>query len=584
MVERAALGIEASASRSFAPAHWPMKFLCPSCSTKYRVGDDKLVGHRRVRMKCRKCGTDLELAQTDRPGHLVVRIRSAANGPTSSGARSPDSSRAWQHGVSFSANSDPLSALNTNSDGSALADQEARRVPTRAKPSLRSSRPAPQTHSDNNERSRASSQATAEWYSLLNERTNPGSPHKERTNPGSLHKERTNPGSLHKERTNPGSAALSQQRMVMAAAAATPESEERSRVFPSRKGQVPSPASNDNARVLDIASIDGWFVGVHGSPCGPLTEPQLRDLLDSGSVSATSLVWREGLSDWQPLEDFSRLLALLEESQSFTQDTIVDPRELAKQPERRFSLPPIPSSPAELKPKRGVFGLAALLLVVSAAAGTAFTYLLLPLVKPGLPFQKRELSSATEPGKAAMDAPVVSERRELPEVKAAPVASPEAPAAESEAAATAEAPASPNLAVAKTIVGATQPALARSVEPQAVSSSLAPTTANQVERSKQLDSTTIMAVVSENTPGVMQACAAKLSPIPASKIGRAKELRVVVTLGIEPSGKVTRVATTRDQGISSELARCVAEQVKAWTFPEADGATPASIPFVFPLP
>src|SRR5688572_14341064 len=39
-----------------------MKFLCPSCKTKYQIADDKVSG-RAVRMKCRKCGYIIPISQ-----------------------------------------------------------------------------------------------------------------------------------------------------------------------------------------------------------------------------------------------------------------------------------------------------------------------------------------------------------------------------------------------------------------------------------------------------------------------------------------------------------------------------------------
>jgi hypothetical protein len=51
-----------------------------------------------------------------------------------------------------------------------------------------------------------------------------------------------------------------------------------------------------------------WFYSLHGQQCGPVSDPQLDDLLRSGKINATTLVWREGMTDWQPLSQ-ARLAA-----------------------------------------------------------------------------------------------------------------------------------------------------------------------------------------------------------------------------------------------------------------------------------
>ncbi|HWU71522.1 MAG TPA: DUF4339 domain-containing protein, partial [Pseudoxanthomonas sp.] len=45
---------------------------------------------------------------------------------------------------------------------------------------------------------------------------------------------------------------------------------------------------------------------------GPVESAELARLFRNGSVALDTLVWREGLSGWQPLGDFTAELALLE--------------------------------------------------------------------------------------------------------------------------------------------------------------------------------------------------------------------------------------------------------------------------------
>lgn len=43
-----------------------------------------------------------------------------------------------------------------------------------------------------------------------------------------------------------------------------------------------------------------WFYVENGKQAGPVSEAQLDELLRSGRIEAATLVWREGLSQWQP--------------------------------------------------------------------------------------------------------------------------------------------------------------------------------------------------------------------------------------------------------------------------------------------
>ena len=46
-----------------------------------------------------------------------------------------------------------------------------------------------------------------------------------------------------------------------------------------------------------------WFYEFNGEQKGPVTENELDDLIARGTVLPTTLVWREGLPNWQPLAD-----------------------------------------------------------------------------------------------------------------------------------------------------------------------------------------------------------------------------------------------------------------------------------------
>lgn len=45
---------------------------------------------------------------------------------------------------------------------------------------------------------------------------------------------------------------------------------------------------------------DGWYYAVGGDRKGPVEESALRALTDAGVVQPDTLVWREGMADWEP--------------------------------------------------------------------------------------------------------------------------------------------------------------------------------------------------------------------------------------------------------------------------------------------
>jgi len=50
-----------------------------------------------------------------------------------------------------------------------------------------------------------------------------------------------------------------------------------------------------------------WFVAVNGKSIGPLSTSQLSSALSSGEYPASSMVWRDGLADWQAATEISEL-------------------------------------------------------------------------------------------------------------------------------------------------------------------------------------------------------------------------------------------------------------------------------------
>ena len=43
-----------------------------------------------------------------------------------------------------------------------------------------------------------------------------------------------------------------------------------------------------------------WFYALNGQQLGPVTDAQLDELIRAGTLAPDTLVWREGMGDWQP--------------------------------------------------------------------------------------------------------------------------------------------------------------------------------------------------------------------------------------------------------------------------------------------
>ncbi len=50
-----------------------------------------------------------------------------------------------------------------------------------------------------------------------------------------------------------------------------------------------------------------WYIAVDGKSIGPVSTNQLSSSLSSGQYPASSMVWRDGLADWQPATEISEL-------------------------------------------------------------------------------------------------------------------------------------------------------------------------------------------------------------------------------------------------------------------------------------
>ncbi len=99
---------------------------------------------------------------------------------------------------------------------------------------------------------------------------------------------------------------------------------------------APSPGAPSSAETSGEAPSSGpppeWYVGIAGEPVGPIDRDYLKAQIDAGKVTAESLVWREEMTDWLPLNGFEELRALLppEAADQVPAATVSDPLALTR--------------------------------------------------------------------------------------------------------------------------------------------------------------------------------------------------------------------------------------------------------------
>src|SRR5215471_10889244 len=75
-------------------------------------------------------------------------------------------------------------------------------------------------------------------------------------------------------------------------------------------GRSKTPGQAERRRLFPLALMVAlkqkhpmnWFYAINGQQHGPVSEEQLDALIAAGTVTATTLVWREGMAGWQPLQ------------------------------------------------------------------------------------------------------------------------------------------------------------------------------------------------------------------------------------------------------------------------------------------
>lgn len=116
-------------------------------------------------------------------------------------------------------------------------------------------------------------------------------------------------------------------------------------------GAPPSVEPATTPREPQLSTKVEWYVGIDGEPVGPVDQLYIKSQIDIGKVTSASLVWREQMSDWQPLNSLPEMRVLVSTRSSSVKapaDQASDPIALHKR-EAPSAPEPRPSAP-ETKP------------------------------------------------------------------------------------------------------------------------------------------------------------------------------------------------------------------------------------------
>jgi hypothetical protein len=75
-----------------------------------------------------------------------------------------------------------------------------------------------------------------------------------------------------------------------------------------------APLATDLARVKPAPRATEWFASIDGASVGPVPASELRRRANDGSLTESTLVWRDGWDDWRPVAAVPALLAMVREA------------------------------------------------------------------------------------------------------------------------------------------------------------------------------------------------------------------------------------------------------------------------------
>ncbi|MDX2054466.1 MAG: GYF domain-containing protein [Polyangiaceae bacterium] len=537
-----------------------MKFLCSNCKAKYQIADEKVVG-RAVRIKCRKCGEIIDVAQNIAPPSLVPGPLDAE--PPSSTEVAPPNAPIIAAPKPAPANPVVRAPSTTVGGAPGVPSPTVGAVPgVRPVPAPAKRPPAPSAP-----RGTAPPPRRTDGPTLSNPTVAADLAEPVRLQP---------PVSVSVPAERTPAAAVFGGGLAGAFSAA-----------------VATPAPVAVTEVAPPQSADEWFVGVNGSPIGPIKLSELRAKAMAGVVGLESLVWKDGFEEWKPLGSFPELAAVIEEGLSSIQAApaaLVIAAAAAARPEVVMA-DPFSSSATDSDTSRAVttastsdwpapkqksnVGWVAFLGLLAGGVGLTLGFVffsddtkeIVYIEKPGAAAQAATVAQNPGAGQApgTEDADHPGEQPGQPRSKRPSKAN----GTSAPSAATTELPAKP----AETLKGLGGlklggPALGGPAGTRPPTSGGPP-----------LDASSVQAVVAKYSGSVKRACWQPALDSRDRNAPPSASVSVQITVGT--TGSVQGVTTSGDPPGYRGLASCIQQRVRGWQFPPTSESTTVNVPFKF---
>lgn len=519
-----------------------MKFLCPQCKAKYRIADEKLAERASSRMKCRKCGHVIDIHSATVPDDSIP--------PPGIPAADPEPAPAPKAAaIPRATPGQPAVGPGVRRPATATIKGAGpiRRPAAGTTSSLRNVGPPPR-------RSGGSSQAA------VAEKAAP----------------------IAEEQALPTAPAATKPAITKPVSEAPPKSEfedEPTRIHDgsSLAAAFENAASQAVAQAGAPPSAEEWYIGIDGSPLGPVGLSVLREKAAERKATFESLVWREGFEDWKPLKEFPELVALVEEARrdapadqnelrTIPAPSPLDAAQAAKPAGARAEVPSELLEHIGVRPAKGVsHPVAWTALIVALAFGVTIGIVLFSKTEKQEVVKYVEVQASAKAAPVAKNDPMTIEESTVSvggtkkAVGTTQKVEPAAPAPSSKT----------GLSGLNGLSGLAGPGPAGNQD----------VAGNSALPGGQLDGNAIQRVVANFSSSVRRGCwDSALASRPPDAPSTA---RVGVTINIAASGSVDSVTTTGDPKGYPNLAHCIESKVRGWRFPRSSAPTTAQVPFVF---
>jgi predicted Zn finger-like uncharacterized protein len=316
-----------------------MKFVCDNCKAKYQIGDEKVAG-KTVRMKCRRCGYEIRVRADLGDGGSIDAPTTDGDAPLSV----PPTSLAVPHHAPLPAPHPPpghvppppVSAAVRVPIGVMTPRPGAPRPPSPGAATLSASahHAAAAAHHVTPIAAPPAHHAPPAPHAPL-----PPRPHQAPLPPRPHHaplpapRPGAAPAPRPVTRQSTSTMAAVQPGHAGDAAHAAHLSAHAPQAHAGHAPAAPSPYASKPTRPGWIGEMEDestaimsgepgpatsdlpdheWFVGIRGTPTGPIRRGEIRERAEAGDIDGESLVWREGLSEWRALRTFPELAVIIE--------------------------------------------------------------------------------------------------------------------------------------------------------------------------------------------------------------------------------------------------------------------------------